>query len=262
MADDCMVLTHEAGLATLTLNDARRGNPFDLAFSGRLRDLVLGLEGDPAVRAVLIRATGRYFSVGGDIQKMIADPDGVPAFARRISADLHVAMTRLARMDAPVVVEVQGPAAGGAVGFLAQADFVLASEAASFTAAFPTIGFCADSGATVALPARMGHARARHFLMLSETLDARAALAAGLVDEVWSADELPGKARALARRLAEGPTRAYGAIRRTLARARVRELEAALEDEIAELAQLAATEDSREGIRAFAERRPPVFRGC
>ncbi|RJF86318.1 hypothetical protein D3874_04150 [Oleomonas cavernae] len=140
-------------------------------------------------------------------------------------------------------------------------DFVYGSSQAKFTSAFPMIGFCADSGSTFSLPARMGYARAKQFLMLSETLDAPAAKAAGLIDYLVEPDDLFAAAEATALKLAAGPTRAYGGIKRTMLTGRLQGLEALLEDEIQELARLSTSDDAWEGMTAFAARRPPRFTG-
>src|SRR5690606_14694905 len=121
--------------------------------------------------------------------------------------------------------------------------------------AFSKIGFCADSGSTVSLTNRMGFARAKRFLMLSEVLEASEAKDAGLVDYVVPASELKAFAEKTAAELAAGPTLAYGAIKRTIMSARPQGLEQQLEAEAQSLATLASSEDAREGLTAFGERR-------
>ncbi|MFV0384924.1 enoyl-CoA hydratase/isomerase family protein [Paracoccus sp. (in: a-proteobacteria)] len=249
------------GLAEVTLTQGKRGNPIDGPFCADMNRLSVDLATRADIRAVLIRAEGRFFSVGGDIRSFIADRDALPSIVLGWTSDLHMAIARMQRMDAPVVCAVHGDAAGGAVSLIAMADVVFAAEGVQFSAAFSMIGFCADSGSTVSLSNRMGLARAKRFLMLSETLDAAQAGAAGLVDFVLPPDDLAAAAEKQARSLATGPTLAYGAIRRSILSARTETLEAQLEHEAQALARLAATDDAWEGLTAFAERRKPAFRG-
>lgn len=249
------------GLARLVLTQPDRGNPFDVPFCTRLRQISVDLAARGDVRAILISADGRFFSVGGDINMFLPDRSALPGIVRRTTAELNAAITCLQRMDAPLVCAVHGPAAGGAVGLVAMADFVVAGPGARFTAAFPMIGFSADSGTTLSLPARMGYVRAKHFLMLSETMSAEEAAEAGLVDILTGADTLAAEAEALAQRLAQGPTLAYGGIKRTLMTSRLQALEAALENEAQDIVRLSESDDSWEGMNAFAARRKPVFTG-
>ncbi len=249
------------GLARVTLTEAARGNPIDGPFCADMRTLAVELSHRQDVRAVLLTAEGRFFSVGGDIRSFVKDRAALPGIVKDWTSDLHPAIARLQRMDAPVVCAVHGDVAGGSVSLTAFADVLFAAEGVKFNAAFSMIGFCADSGTTLSLSARMGPARAKRFLLLSETLTATEAQAAGLVDFVTAPDALMAEAEACARRLAAGPTLAYGAIRRTILSARTNGMETQLEDEAQALARLAATDDAWEGLTAFASRRKPAFSG-
>lgn len=261
MTYETIRIEREGGLARLVLTQGPRGNPINGAFC---RDFLLvanELSEDRSVRAVLVVAEGSNFSFGGDISTFVGDLDGLPLLIKRWTADLHVGIARLARIDAPVVVAVQGVCAGGMIGVVAGADYLLADDASRFVAAYAAIGFCADAGTSHTLSRRMGVARARRFLLLNETLDAAGALAAGLVDEVVPAAELAARGEAVARKLADGPTRAFGEIRRLFLTVEHLPLEAQLELEALALARCSATEDARGALTAFAEKRKPVFRG-
>jgi 2-(1,2-epoxy-1,2-dihydrophenyl)acetyl-CoA isomerase len=144
---------------------------------------------------------------------------------------------------------------------VAGSDLVIAADNARFVAAYAGIGFSCDAGSSVMLSRRMGLARARRFLILNETLLAPEALAVGLVDEVVPADELQSRARVIAGRLAAGPTRAFGEIRRLLLSAQDQPLETQLELEAQALARIAATSDARTGLMAFTQKRTPAFQG-
>ncbi len=256
-----MRLDRDQGLARLTFTQPQRGNPIDGTFCAEFCDVANTLASDPSVRAVLITAEGRNFSFGGDIALFLQDLDTLPMQIRRWTADLHMGITRMQRLDAPIVVAVQGVCAGGMAGTVAGADIVVAEPGARFPAAYTAIGYCCDAGSSITLSRRMGLARARKFLLLNETLDADAALGAGLVDEVVPPDALAARAEAIAVQFATGPTAAYGEIRRLLASAASEPLDAQLEREVQALARLAGTADAREGLRAFGDKRKPVFSG-
>lgn len=261
MTYSSMRIEREDGLARLTFTQPDRGNPIDGTFCAEFCDAANVLSSDPSVRAVLISAQGRNFSFGGDIAMFMQNLDDLPVQIRRWTADLHVGIARMQRMDAPIVAAVHGVCAGGMAGMIAGADIVVAESGSRFVAAYAGIGYCCDAGSSIMLHRRMGPVRARKYLLLNETLDAKAALDAGLVDEVVAADALTGRAEAIAAQLAQGPTLAYGAIRRLMASAGSEPLDAQLEHEAQALARLAGSADAREGLTAFANKRKPVFTG-
>ncbi|BCH23451.1 enoyl-CoA hydratase/isomerase family protein [Mesorhizobium sp. L-8-3] len=258
---ESLVCRIEDGLARVNLIQAERGNPFDGGFCRDMCDLSVELSCRDDVRAVLLTAEGRFFSVGGDIRAFTKDLSQLPRIVKSWTADVHMAIVRFQRMNAPVVCALHGDVAGGAVSLAAMSDILIAAQGVKLNAAFSMIGFCADSGSTVSLTNRMGFARAKRFLLLSEVLEASEAMAAGLVDIVVPAADLSETAEAMAKQLAAGPTLAYGAIKRTFLSARTEPLEAQLEHEAQALAHLASTHDAREGLSAFAERRKPRFEG-
>jgi 2-(1,2-epoxy-1,2-dihydrophenyl)acetyl-CoA isomerase len=256
-----LTLTVADGLARIELVRAALRNRIDAEFCGDLRSLALELGTRRDIRAALITAQGEYFSVGGDIDTFASDRGRLPVRVRDWTADLHGALTRLLTMDPPLVAAVQGTVAGGAASLVAACDVVCIASAARISAAYPLIGFSADLGATFTLAARMGLARARRFLLLGETLDAQAALEVGLADRVCAAESLQSESEAIARRLASGPTKALGEIRRLMLTALGRPLESQLEAEAQAQVRIAGTLDAWEGVVAFRARRRPSFRG-
>jgi len=255
-------LVVEDGLAELILNDAEAGNPMGEVFCREFGQAANELAKRKDVRAILLRAEGRFFSVGGDVTMFARDLDAASAVVRDGTFGLHMGLTRLVRMDAPIVGCAHASAAGGAVALLANCDLVYAARSARFTAAYAQLGFTCDLGATVGLASRMGIARARRFLLLGESLGAEEAADVGLVDHVVDdGAEAVQQARAAATILAAGPTRAFGELRRLFAQSLATPLEAQLENEAQSLARAAATADAREGISAFTGRRQPRFTG-
>lgn len=256
-----LTLMIDGGIARLTLNQADIGNPFNGAFCRDWLAVSGELAAQEGLRVILLAANGRSFSVGGDIRLFAAQMDVLPERIREWTAALHTGMARIARLDAPMVAAVHGTAMGGATALIGSCEVVYAGRSAVLGAAYPGIGFSCDAGASRALTSRMGHARARRFLICGETLDAEQACAAGLVDFVVDDEALPAAAEAMAARLAAGPTRAFGEIRRLFGTVLSQSLETQLEDEAQGLAAIARSADAREGIRAFVEKRRPRFIG-
>ncbi|MFW2828725.1 enoyl-CoA hydratase/isomerase family protein [Sphingomonas sp. ID0503] len=255
-------LSVENGLARLTLTDAARGNPIDDILCGELSEAAIRLSEDAEVRCVLLTAEGKAFSYGGDIAAFTSDLDDLPRNIKRWTTTLHSAIARLQRMDAPIVTAVQGVCAGGMSGFVAGSDIVVAGEDARFVAAYAGIGFNCDAGSSIMYTRRMGAGRTRRFLLLNETLSAEEALAVGLADKVVPSADLIAEATAIATRLANGPTKAFGEMRRLLLSVHDQPLETQLELEAQALARSAGTEDAREALTAFAQKRKPTFRGA
>ncbi len=261
MAFERLTLTVEDGLARLEFNNAVRGNPIDAQFCAETCEAATLLSTDPAVRCLLISAQGDAFGYGGDIGSFVGDLDALPINIKRWTTTLHSGIARLQRMDAPVVAAVHGVCAGGMSAFVAGADILIAADDAKFVAAYPGIGFSCDAGSSIMYARRMGAARARRFLLLNETLGAEAALACGLADEVHPRDAFLGRAEEIARKLAAGPTKAFGEIRRLMLSVSDQPLETQLELEAQALSRTSATRDAAGAIMAFAERRKPIFGG-
>jgi 2-(1,2-epoxy-1,2-dihydrophenyl)acetyl-CoA isomerase len=249
------------GLAHIVLNQPDRGNPVDGDFCREFSLAMAELSEREDIRAVLLSARGKLFSVGGDIAAFERQGAGLPAMIKRWTADLHAAVVRMKRMSAPVVVAVHGHVAGGSVSLMAAADLVVIGKSVRITSAFTRIGFSPDTGSTMTLSARMGPARAKRFFLLAETLDAGAAQSAGLVDLVVDDDRVMAEAERIGRELASGPTEAYGGIKRLFLQAPNRSFESQLEDEAQTLAAISRAADAREGIKAFREKRTPRFEG-
>lgn len=255
---DCAI---RDGVAHVILNQPDRGNPIDQTSSREFRELAVALSENDEVRCVLLSARGKMFSVGGDIKTFVKKREDLPTIVKNWTADLHSAIARLMRMRAPVVAAVHGSVGGGSVSLVAAADIVYATPKVKFAAGFAQIGFSADSGSTVTLTQRMGLTRAKRFLMLSETLSAEEAQAAGLVDFVVADDKLTHEAEATAKKFAAGAPLAYAGIKQLMLRARTQGLETQMEDEAETLAAIVRSDDAWEGLNAFVARRSPKFQG-
>jgi 2-(1,2-epoxy-1,2-dihydrophenyl)acetyl-CoA isomerase len=249
------------GVGHLALNQPDAGNPINKIFCAEWARVANEIAGRDDIRAVLLTANGKFFSVGGDINMFSQNLDKLPHYIREWTTGLHMGVARMAKMDAPIVAAVHATAMGGAVALLAACDLVYCARSARLGSAYAKIGYSCDAGASFALASRMGLARARRFVLLGEILGAEEAAQTGLVDFVVDDDAVFAEAENAALRLAKGATRAYGEIRRLFLRSLGEPLEAQLEDEALGLSRVAGTEDAREGITAFEGKRKAVFRG-
>ncbi|MDQ6526899.1 enoyl-CoA hydratase-related protein [Nocardioides sp. LHD-245] len=252
--------TRDTSIAIVTLNRPGAANSIDLEVAHQLLDATLAIATDGSVRAVLLRGRGRLFCAGGDVRSF----DGEPELARRlraITAPLHAAVSALRRMDPPVVAAVHGPAAGAGLGLVCAADLVVAARSASFVAAYADIGLSPDAGVSWFLPRLVGPRRAALLTLTGYRLDAQEAAHWGLVTQVVPDEEAESAALDLARRLAGGPTRALGRTRRLLGDSFDSSLDEQLEHEARALADSGGSVDAVEGIRAFVDKRRPVFHG-
>jgi len=250
------------GLARLTLNQPDSGNPFNAQFCSEFSQAANLLTARKSeVRAVLLSANGKFFSIGGDIRMFMESIDTLSASIIEWTSTLHMGIARLKRLDAPLIASVHGICMGGGVALVSNCDMVYAGKSARFGAAYPQIGYSCDAGASFGLVSRLGIARARRFMLFNEMLGAEDAMACGLADMVVEDDALAMTAEKAAVRLANGPTRAFGEIRRLVDKALRQPLETQLEDEAQALAGCAGSADAREGLTAFVEKRAPNFKG-
>lgn len=254
-------LTVAQGVAYVVLNQPNLGNPFNEIFCEELAQLANELASRPDIRSILLKANGKFFSVGGDIGMFSRNLDELPYLIKKWTTTLHMGIARLARLDTPIIAAVHASAMGGAVAMLAGCDLVYSARSAVFGSAYSSIGYSCDAGASFALASRMGLARARRYILLAETLSADEALQAGLVDFVVDDSVVIAEAEAAALRLANGPTRAYGEIRRLFKTSLCQGFEAQLEDEAQALSRLGGSLDAREAITAFTQKRKPLFQG-
>lgn len=252
--------TFDAGVLTLTLDRPEQGNAIDMALASDLFDAAVAAAGDPAVRCVVITGAGRMFCVGGDVSGFAAAGDEAAAFIKALADKLHEAVLVLANMAKPLVALVNGPAAGAGFSLAAAADIVLASETAHFTAAYTAIGLTPDGGMSWLLPRLVGLRAAQELVLVNRRLNAAEAAQMGVVTRVVAADQLAEEGRKLALQLADGPTRAFGAVRRLLAEAQTASLEQQLSSESAAISSAAGSAEGREGVAAFSARRRPDFR--
>lgn len=248
------------GVATIVLNRPP-ANALDLAMAEELHDIAVRCSTDRAIRAVLLTGSGEMFCAGGDLKAFLGAEEGLPAFVTKTATVFHAAETRFAHMDPPLTIAVNGTAAGAGFSLALAGDYAIAAETARYVSAYTASGLTPDGGATYYLAKHVGLMRAKELVLTNRVLTAAEALDWGLVNRVVPADRLREEATALARKFAAGPTRAYGGAKRLLATAFSEPFEAQTEKETRSIAEMMQTEDGAGGLKAFAEKRKPEFRG-
>lgn len=256
-----MELSVSDGLATLRLTRPDERNAIDQRFADELLVAAVRIAGDPTVRAVLVVGDGPSLTVGGDIGYFTAQGDDLAATLRRMTTPFHLAFEVLASLDAPIVTVAQGAVAGGGLGLVYAADVVVAAEDARFVTAFGALGLSGDGGGSWHLPRRIGPARAAWAYLANEPITADQALVWGLVAEVAPPADARARGEAIARRLADGPTRAFAQMRALLRQSWDRSLPEQLGAEIEALVACAGTEDARGAVVAFLAKQRPTFHG-
>ena len=258
---ETMTIDVADGVATITLMRPEGANAMNGAMLGEIWEAALLCEEDPEIRAVIITATGKMFCAGGDLKEFNGKGDGLPAFVTRQATLLHAGITRFQRMDAPVIIAVNGVAAGAGLSLVASGDVVLAADNAVFVSAYTASGLTPDGSSTYFLAKHIGLLRAKEMVLLNRKLTAQEACDWGLVTRVVSGEDLMAEAQTMAKGFAKGATKAYGGAKRLLLSAFNETLETQLEKETVSIADMARTRDGRHGIDSFANGRKPEFRG-
>ena len=254
------------GVATLTMNRPEARNAFSPEMRAGLDGAFHRFESDQEVRCVVLRGAGEHFMAGGDVKSfagMLSDEE--PADIRDLLLHrihtLHTIMFAMRRLAKPVVASVRGAAAGAGVSLAACCDLIIAAEDAFFTLAYTSIGTSPDGGSTYALPRALGVKKTMEMALLGERLDAETMARFGLVNFVVPTHALEAETDKLARRLAAGPTLAYGQAKQLIYASSENQMERQLQMEAEAFADCATTADFREGVTAFLEKRPAAFQG-
>ncbi|PYM18332.1 MAG: enoyl-CoA hydratase [Candidatus Rokuibacteriota bacterium] len=261
MAYEQLTLTRDGKVATITLNRPDAFNAFNMKLGREVFDAALEVDDDPDVRCVVMTGAGRAFCAGGDVKEFVDNLPRIGAHVKELTTYLHGAVSRLCRSDKPVIMAVNGIAAGGGFSLALSGDLVVAAESARFTMAYSRIAATPDGSSSYFLPRLIGIRRAMELYMTNRMLSAKDALEWGLVNWVVPDAELKSAVDTLSRELAQGPSKAFGAAKRLFHQSTHESLETQMELEAQEIARSGRTEDFREGVGAFAAKRSPAFRG-
>lgn len=253
-----LLIERQGAIATLCFNRPAALNAIDVPMAQAFLAAAQAIAQDPGVRVVVLRGAGKGFMAGGDLATLRANP---VQGAMDLLTPLHAGLALLAQIDAPVIAQVHGVAAGAGLSMLLQADYVLMAEGTRLNLAYINLGTSCDVGASWSLPRLVGMRQALEIALLGDAFTAEDALRLGLVNRILPTAELDAATAAMAERLAAGPTVAYGAMKRLMRQSMERSLPEQLDAEQQAFARCAATSDFREGIAAFHERRPARFNG-
>lgn len=262
MAEDQIKVTEDDGIVTITLNRPERLN----AFVGHMRrDLAETLEeagSDPHVRVVIVTGAGRAFCAGGDVHFMaeLVERSDTEEFARLLGAARRVILA-IRQMTKPVIASINGPASGAGFNLALACDLRIASRDATFSQSFVKIGFHPDWGGTYFLPRMVTANLACEMFFLGDAITADEAYRLGMLNRVVESDQLEAETRKLAERLRDGAAVSIAAAKHAVYAAEHDSLERMLQYEVEAQIRCFESEDSREGVRAFLEKRPPNFQG-
>ena len=264
MSDDGLVVSLDGGVLRLTLDRPEKRNAIDDEMMAGLNDALAAANQDEAVRAILLTGAGDHFCGGADIvarNTPTGERPRVGSIQRRVPSAAHRLVQLVCEVQVPVVCAVRGYCAGIGLHLAAAADFTVAADDATFWEPFAQRGFTPDSGGTWLLPRRIGPVRARELLLLGRRLSGAEAAEWGLIHAAVAAAGLDAEVDRLLAPLAAGPTVALGLTKWLLHRGEARALDEQLADEAFALELSSRSEDFREGLTAFREKRDPGFTG-
>lgn len=253
-------VTKEESVATITLNRPEKMNAVDELLITELVAATEEVGADETVRCVVLTGTGRGFCAGGDLNSPMYDITN-SAEVRKLILEFGKVPLNFRNMPKPVIAGVNGSAVGAGLGFALAADIIIASEKATFAHIYANIGLMSDAGSIYFLPRLIGVAKTCEFIFTGKVIDAKEAERIGLVNQVVPAEQLEGAVKKLAIRLAKGPTAAIALQKTSLYQGLEMDLPTAIEWEARGHALCMLTEDVKEGINSFKEKRPPVFQG-
>lgn len=252
------ITVDQEGVAILTLSRPKLLNALTAPMFQELAQRLREIEASQEIRAVLLTGQGRGFCAGLDLGELKDGYGGQEAFYRHIEAANRL-IVLLAELDKPVVVAANGIAAGSGMNIVLAADLAVAATDATFSQSFGHVGLIPDVGGTYLLPRIVGVSKAKEIIFMDRKLDAQEALSLGIVHQVVEPAQVLATAYAAAQKLAAGPSFAFSVAKKMLSRCNEMDIHTALHMEALSQALVSNTDDYKEGVEAFFEKRMPVF---
>lgn len=244
------------GIMHVTLNRPESLNAFSPEMIIGLKEALQKAKEEEAIRVIVLSGAGRAFSAGGDVKTM-GTSDALETYEH--IGKLNELILAMRDLEKPIIAAVHGFAAGAGFNLALACDLILAAEESQFIMSFSKVGLISDGGGSYFLPRQIGLNRAKELLFSAEPLTAEEAHQSGLVNHIYPLNEFEAKVQAFARKLAAGPTTTYGFIKKITNQSLTSNLDEILEQERIIQATLVSTNDHKEGVRAFQEKRAPKF---
>ncbi|AXI32743.1 enoyl-CoA hydratase [Priestia megaterium] len=253
-----LVVEKRGTILSLTLNRPDRLNAFSEEMIAKLTAEIKQAQSDESIKVVILNGAGRSFSAGGDVKTM-GQASGVDVYEH--IGRLNECILAMQNLEKPIISAVHGFAAGAAFNLALASDFIIASEESRFVLSFSQVGLISDGGGLYFLTKVVGPHRAKELLFLGEPMDADTAYKAGFLNRVVPLNQLKDEVTSFASRLSQGPTKAYGKMKKIVNDSFHLTLEQVLEQERLTQVLMVETRDHQEGISAFKEKRKPLFQG-
>jgi 2-(1,2-epoxy-1,2-dihydrophenyl)acetyl-CoA isomerase len=258
---ETILFEKSGGVANVALNRPKKLNAFDGTMHEELYSALGDAAEDDEVRCIVVRGEGKGFSAGADLAQIIEGADGDPDLGEYLRSTYSRLVERMVGIEKPIIAALHGPVYGAGVGVALACDLRVAAENTKFSVAFIKIGLMPDAGVTFLLPRVVGLGRAMEMSMLGDAVEAEEAYRIGLVNKVVPEDSLPKEARNLAEHLSTMPTAALGRMKHALYASFETDFETALENEAEGQTFCGYTQDHKEGVTAFFEKRGAKFTG-
>jgi 2-(1,2-epoxy-1,2-dihydrophenyl)acetyl-CoA isomerase len=259
--NNVLVIDKNNGIATITLNRPDKLNAFNDELSYALLDCLIDLEKDSATKVFLLTGAGRGFCSGQDLHARLDSADKQVSLGESVRRRYNPIILKIRGMEKPIIAAINGVAAGAGASLAFACDFRIAAAEANFIQSFSKIGLVPDSGSTFLLPRLIGLTKAFELMLLAEKLSAKEALDLGLLNKVVAQDQLIEQTMTLAKKLATGPALAFGLTKRAVNRVVFNDIEELLEQEATLQDEAGRSEDFAEGVKAFIEKRQPIYKG-
>jgi 2-(1,2-epoxy-1,2-dihydrophenyl)acetyl-CoA isomerase len=256
---DSILFEVQNGIATITLNRPDKLNSFNRQMALLLQEKLEICQNDASIRAVYLTGAGKGFCAGQDLAEVV-DPNG-PGMQRILSEHFNPLVTKIRKLDKPILAAVNGVAAGAGANIALCCDIVVATESASFIQAFSKIGLIPDSGGTHTLPRLIGWQKASALMMLGDKVSATEAERMGMIYKVFPNEIFEEEAKKMIATLAQMPTKALAFTKQALNMSYTTTFVEQLQDEDVLQQKAASTNDFKEGVQAFMEKRTPNYKG-